>query len=243
VKLSFAFLCFGDRYYFNGTHDKLKSISGQFDTVVLTDDPQFFVEREYCIRPRIIEYRRNPGSYHDKMLAIRESLIDHDVCISMDADLIIKDWGFLESLSTYEFRPGISYVKTLADNILMKRQFKELPTDSVMWKRYSDHCLAIYPELMESVLVWEYFMAFKRDEMNFGFYDTYNDLQAIKESCDVESNNRILGPGEGVTMTVSAALNGVPLSLDERLRDVLDKKVLSISRQYLPESLRGMFSD
>ena len=243
MKVSFAFLCFGDRYYFNGTHDKLTRIARAHDTVILTDDPSFFESREYAVLPRIIEYERNPKSYHDKIIPVREALRSSDVCVFIDSDVIVKDWGFLDMLDSYDFQPGISYIQTLADNILMKSKFGELQTDSVMWKGFVDHCIEIYPGLMDSTLVWEYFMTFTAADMNDGFYETYRALQTIKEACDSEAGNRILGPGEGVTMTVAASLNSVPMGHDTILMNALAGRINSISRQYLPESLRGMFSD
>ena len=122
---------FGEKYYFNGAVEKINKIINEgYNCYVLTDNPDFFNIRYRQIHVHVFEYDRSYKSYSDKMQLPKKILKNHDISILIDADTHITDYSFLESLKTYNFKKGISYIDTLLNHSAKKEFVKELVNET-----------------------------------------------------------------------------------------------------------------
>ena len=217
--IGFGILCFGDKKYFKGAKEKQRRINqAGFDCVVLTDNPA-------NICGDYIYYDRSVKSYHDKMMLVPQILEDHDICIIMDADIHINDFSFLYDLKEYEFKKGISYLDTLYNHPEQKFYNWELNLRRPEWFNYDLYARKIFPNFRNLRLIWEYFLIFNPDGDLNNFYKTYEELQIIKESCDLNAKKDIVGYGEGVSIMLSAKVNKIPCEWDKRLYATISHKM------------------
>ena len=69
------------------------------------------------------------------------------------------------------------------------------------------------------------------------FYNHYEKLQIVKEFCDIPMNKEVNGAGEGISIQISAKLSESEIQKDLTLYEMLNNKMISISRRYTPREL------
>lgn len=222
-KIGFGILCFGGEKYFRGTIRKLNNLMELgYKCYVLTDNPEFFYPKYSPFLLNVIDYKKEIKSYHDKILLVKEILVEMDVAIIVDADMKYStDFKVLKKLKNYNFKEGISYLENLSNHKIGASRVGEM---SLMlkndWKMYFAHVNSKIDNLMEMETIWEYFLVFKKRDYK-EFYKNYEKLQIIKEYCDVLENKNIVGAGEGISLSVSATLSNTPIQKDEELYNML----------------------
>lgn len=238
--IGFGIFCFGEEYYYKGTFDKIRNILNEgYHCYVLTDTPDEFTTKYSSSFLHVIQYDRNFKSYADKMILPKYILKKHDISILIDADTHVTDFTFLKKLKNYEFKNGITYIDTLL-NHKSKREFvKDLiqPTQ-VEWNNYYSYAESILPSFVEFETMWEYFLVINKNGFNQDtFYNHYEKLQIMKESCDVKLDKEVNGAGEGISIQISAKLSNTQIQKDLSLYEMLNDKMISISRRYTPREL------
>jgi len=225
-KIGFGILCFGDEKYFESTVHKInKLLNFGFKSYILTDNPDFFNKKFISPSLKIINYKREFKSYHDKILLVKEILLEQDIAIIVDADMNINLNSILE-LKKYNFKNGITYIENLSNHRIKKSTIKDmnlmLKND---WKMYYTYVNSKIGEFLNKETIWEHFLIFKKYDYT-NFYNWYEKLQIIKEYCDVLENKKIVGAGEGITMSVCSMISGVPLQKDLELYDKLKNSII-----------------
>lgn len=229
--IGFGILCFGDDHYFKKAKEKEEKIHQYgFNCVILTDNPNYFFGH-------FIYYERELRSYHDKMILPKDILLTNDICILIDADMEIHDYSFLDDLKTYEFKDGISYIDTLYNHPEKKSYVKELNLGLPEWEVYANYASSILPSFIHLPLIWEYFLVINLNpmgEINLRkFYVEYEKLQVAKEFCDIKAKKEILGNGEGVSISIAAALSNTPCQIDEDLYYLIKHKISNYSKKWM----------
>lgn len=225
-KIGFGILCFGDVKYFEGTVHKINNLLNfGFKCYILTDNPDFFNKKYTSLFLTIIEYKREFKSYHDKILLVKEILSNQDVAIILDADMKIDFKTFLE-LKKYNFKDGITYIENLSNHRIKKSTIKDM--DLMLkndWKMYYAYVNSKIGDFLNRETIWEHFLIFKKYDYT-NFYNWYEKLQIIKEYCDVLENKKIVGAGEGITISVCSMISEVPLEKDLELYDKLKNSII-----------------
>lgn len=238
--IGFGIFCFGEEYYFRGTFDKIRNILNEgYHCYILTDNPERFTTKYSSSFLHVIQYDRNFKSYADKMILPKYVLKKHDICILLDADTHITNFSFLIDLKKYEFSDGISYVDTLL-NHKSKRQFVNeiVSPNKHEWGRYYDYAKSICSDFMSFETIWEFFLVINKNGFNQNdFYRHYEKLQIAKESCDINLPKEVNGAGEGISIQISAKLSKTQIQKDLTLYELLNEKMISISRRYTPIEL------
>ena len=232
--IGFGIFCFGEEYYYKGTKEKIKELLNVgLSVYVLTDKPEEFTG------VTVIQYDRHLKSYSDKMILPKYILKNHDICILLDADTHVTDYSFLESLKTYNFKKGISYIDTLLNHKAKKEFVKELVNENnPEWKTYVDYATKLYPQFIEHETIWEYFLVINKDGFdNDSFYYHYERLQLVKEYSDLPLRKEINGAGEGISIQISCKFANIELQRDIELYNLLEGKMISISRRHTPQHL------
>lgn len=224
-------MCFGEEYYFSHIKSKLNQFRDKKITCfILTDKPNEFVGYSNIYT---ILYTRKLKSYHDKMLLVKKILDWNDLCILMDADLLIKDFSIIDILLKYQFKRGITYIDTLK-NHRCKHEFVgeiQMNPENIDWYNYRKYIEKIYPEYNDLETIYEYFTVFNKDGFNDDFFKTYETLQVLKEACEIMSKERIVhGGAEGVSIHVSAKFTNTQIQRDEELFELIKDKVQNINR-------------
>jgi hypothetical protein len=220
--------CFGDDFYFKGAIDKIAELKRiGLSIYILTDKPEEFPD--YV---DIVQHSREFKSYHDKLILPKFILSDHDICILIDADLHIKDYGIFNELKTYKFKKGISYVDVLTNHPSNKKYVKEFGLNQVEWSSYSLYAKSLYPDFDNLELIWEYFLIINKEGFNDDFYCHYEKLQIAKEFSDLTLNKEVSGPGEGISISVSSKLTNINLERDLELYEKIKDNFISISRKF-----------
>lgn len=232
--IGYGFFCFGEQYYFKGVLEKIKEIlKHNTDCYILTDNPGYFtsVSSEYLY---VFKYEEKRNSYHDKMILPQIILQNHDYCILIDADLHIKDYSFISKLSTYQFKPGISYIDTLANHPCKKEKIGDLINEEVEgWNTYIQYLKDIYPDYTQLDTLWEYFIILNRKGFNFdAFYYLYEKLQLVREYPELDSQKEVIGSGEGISIQVASILTDTDIQRDTVLYEMLKDNFTSISRRF-----------
>lgn len=238
--IGFGIFCFGEDYYYKGTYDKIRHILDEgYHCYILTDTPEKFTTKYSSSFLHVIQYDRHFKSYADKMILPKYILKKHDISILLDADTHVTDFSFLKDFKTYKFKDGISYIDTLL-NHKSKREFvKDLiqPTQ-IEWKHYYEYAENIYPNFGELETMWEYFLVINKNGFNLkNFYNYYEELQIMKEYCDVPMNKEVNGAGEGISIQISSKLSDTIVERDLILYEMLKDKMISVSRRYTPKEL------
>ena len=232
--IGFGLFCFGEEYYYKGTKEKIKELLNVgLSVYVLTDKPEEFTG------VTVIQYDRHLKSYSDKMILPKHILKNHDICILLDADTHVTDYSFLEQLKTYNFKKGITYVDTLLNHKARKEFVKELVNETnPEWKTYVDYATILYPQFIEHETIWEYFLVINKDGFdNDSFYYYYERLQLVKEYSDLPLRKEINGAGEGISIQISCKFANIELQRDIELYNLLEGKMISISRRHTPQHL------
>lgn len=232
--IGFGIFCFGEDYYYRGTKEKIKElINVGLPVYVLTDKPEEFSG------VTAIQYDRHLKSYSDKMILPKYILKNHDICILLDADTHVTDYSFLESLKTYNFKKGITYIDTLLNHKAKKEFVKDLVNEkNVEWKSYVDYATKLYPQFIEHETIWEYFLVINKDGFDINsFYYYYEKLQLVKEYSDLSLKKEINGAGEGISIQISCKSSNIEIQKDIELYKLLEGKMISISRRHTPRHL------
>ncbi len=225
-KIGFGILCFGNEKYFDSTIHKVnKLLNLGFKCYVLTDNPDFFHKKYTPFALKIIDYKRQFKSYHDKIILVKEILLEQDIAIIVDADMDIDLKSMLE-LKKYNFKDGITYIENLSNHRIKKSTIKDM--DLMLkndWKMYYAYVNSKIGEFLNRETIWEYFLVFKKYDYS-DFYNWYEKLQIIKEYCDVLENKNIVGAGEGITISVCSMISEVPLQKDLELYVKLKNSII-----------------
>jgi hypothetical protein len=230
-KIVIGIMCFGEEYYFNHVKSKLNQFRDRKITcLILTDKPNEFVGYSNVYT---ILYTRKLKSYHDKMLLIKKILDWNDICVLMDADLLIKDYSIIDTLLNYQFKKGITYIDTLKNHRCNFEYIKDIQMNSenIDWYNYKKYVEKIYPNYNDLETIYEYFMIFNKDGFNDDFYSTYEKLQVLKEACELMSKERIIhGGAEGVSIHISAKITNTQIQRDEELFLLIKDKAQNINK-------------
>lgn len=219
--IGIGIMCFGADKYFEHTQMLIETLRG-IDTYILTDNPGRFSETQ-----KTIKYDRAVKSYHDKIILAREILKSRDVCIVLDADALIKDTTIVYDLLNYQFQEGITYIDYLS--MVPYHSISDIERTE-RWASYLDRLKYIYPEYHHLETIHEYFMVFKQDIKN-EFFVKYEQLQIIKEYCDVLCDKEVLGAGEGISIQVAAQMTNTPIRKDLELNKIVCNKILNITQR------------
>ena len=223
-------MCFGDDYYLNHTKLKLEEfINHDLTCYVLTDKPAAFND----FNVNIVKYDRSIKSYHDKIILVKHILKYHNICVLIDADMFIFKPTFFDILKNYKYKKGITYIDTLKSHSFGKQFIREIQMnpENVDWYNYRKYVEKIYPEYDDLETIYEYLIVFNREGLNNGFYRIYEQLQTIKESCDIMSKEKeVNGAGEGVSIHISAKVTNCQIQRDEELYESLKGIILNKNR-------------
>jgi hypothetical protein len=235
--IGFGIFCFGEDYYYRGTKEKIKQLLDvELSVYVLTDKPEEFTEYPQV---HVIQYNRHLKSYSDKMILPKYILKNHDICILLDADTHVTDYSFLESLKTYNFKGGVSYIDTLLNHSAKKEFVKDLINETnPEWKTYVEYAAKLYPPFFNFETMREYFLVINKDGFDMdSFYYYYEKLQVVKEFSDLPLKKEISGAGEGISIQISCKSANIEIQRDVELYKLLEGKMISISRRYTPRHL------
>ena len=235
--IGFGIFCFGEDYYYRGTKEKIKQLlNAELSVYVLTDKPEEFIEYPQV---HVIQYNRHLKSYSDKMILPKYILKNHDICILLDADTHVTDYSFLESLKTYSFNKGVSYIDTLLNHSAKKGIVKDLVNETnPEWKTYVEYASKLYPPFFNFETMWEYFLVINKDGFDLdSFYYYYEKLQVVKEFSDLPLKKEISGAGEGISIQISCKSANIEIQRDLELYSLLEGKMISISRIHTPRHL------
>lgn len=233
--IGFGFLCFGDEYYFKGTKEKIITlIELGFMCYVMTDKPDYFKNFNIFL----IKYDRQNKSYSDKINIIKNMFFErHNIGVIIDSDSDIIGYEWVNFIKDYNFKSGITYIDTLNNHVIKKKYISDLNLKSNEWKEYYDLSSTLHSGFENNDLIWEYVIIFNKVEFNMGnFFETYNILQKMREKIDISMNKKVLGAGEGISLTISCLKNNIPLQFDENLSKILKKEIKPISKYYTPKS-------
>jgi hypothetical protein len=235
--IGFGIFCFGEDYYYRGTKEKIKQLLDvELSVYVLTDKPEEFTEYPQV---HVIQYNRHLKSYSDKMILPKYILKNHDICILLDADTHVTDYSFLESLKTYNFKGGVSYIDTLLNHSAKKEFVKDLINETnPEWKTYVEYAAKLYPPFFNFETMWEYFLVINKDGFDMdSFYYYYEKLQVVKEFSDLPLKKEIIGAGEGISIQISCKSANMEIQRDMDLFNLISGKMISISRRHTPQHL------
>jgi hypothetical protein len=238
--IGIGIFCFGQDYYYKGADDKINHLIGEdLHCYILTDNPEYFRKKYTSNTVHVILYNRHLKSYSDKMILPKYILKNHDICILIDADTHVTDYSFLESLKTYKFKKGITYIDTLLNHSAKKEFVKDLVDETnPEWKTYVQYASKLYPPFFNFETIWEYFLVINKDgfDMN-SFYYYYEKLQVVKEYSDLSLKKEVSGAGEGISIQISCKSANMEIQRDVDLFNLISGKMISISRRHTPQNL------
>lgn len=232
-RLGFGFLCFGEDYYYKGTVDKVTTLLNLgFNCFILAENVEYFNTHPNL---NLIPYSKQSKSYYDKLTLVDLIFKNHDVAILVDSDIHVVDYDWIQKLNTYNFKPGISYIKTLLEHPSKREFVKDLVSkELVEWGSYVEYLENLYPNYGELKTIWEYFLVFNKQGFNQEkFFEIYNTLQVAKEAGDLLVKKEVLGAGEGISIQVGGKLSNTPVEQDLILQQILSDKLISISRKFV----------
>jgi len=233
-KIGFGIFCFGDEFYFNGTLDKIKDIlDNGYHCHILTDNIEYFNTKYSSSFLHIHHYHRDCKSYSDKISLVKKILKHNDICILLDADAKIEDNNIFQDLKNYNFKNGVSYISTLLNHSCKKNYVEEFDLYSDEWRPYTNYARTKFPSLNRMETIWEYFLVFNKFGFNDKvFYIEYEKLQIAKEYSDFQKKDMTIGAGEGMSIMVSAMISNTPIQRDEILYDLLNNRILPVSKNH-----------
>ena len=227
--IGIGIMCFGDKKYFSYTEQLIILLEDiGISTYILTDQPHQFPESEFI---NTINYNRNIKSYHDKIQLVKPILENHEICILIDADIDLQHGEVIDDLLNYPFKEGITYIDTLLSHPYKKEKIGEIDHTTIhtRWHIYYNYIEKLLPNFSDLETIYEYFTVFKRTIPN-EFYKQYEELQIVKEYCDVISNKTLIGAGEGVSLQIAANITNTPIRRDEVLYNLITDKIKNINQ-------------
>ena len=235
LNIGIGIMCFGDKYYFDFTDDNLHLfLNDGLSCYVLTDNVDYFKKRyntEFC---NLLKYQRHFKSYHDKILLVKEILNYHDIAVIIDADVIIKNNSLIKEIKNYNYKKGITYIDTLKSHkcdIEFIRNIGMNP-ENIDWFNYRKFVENIYSEYDSLETIYEYFLVFNKDGINEEFYLTYEQLQIMKESCELMSKQRVVhGAAEGISTHIAAKVTNSIIQRDENLAEIIKNNMINNNRR------------
>lgn len=222
--IGIGIMCFGDKKYFYHTQQLIILLEDiGIPTYILTDQPHQFPESEFI---KTINYNRNIKSYHDKIQLVSPILENHEICILIDADIDLQHGEVIDDLLNYPFEDGITYIDTLMSHPYKKGKIGEIEhtTMHTRWHMYYNYVEKLQPSFGELETIYEYLTVFKRTIPN-EFYKQYEELQIVKEYCDIISNKTLLGAGEGISLQIAANITNTPIRRDVKLYNLIIDKI------------------
>jgi hypothetical protein len=233
--IGIGIMCFGDDYYFQQIESKLNEFKDKkVECYILTDKPNNFFRFTGYSNINIIPYKRFLKSYHDKVILVKQILRYHNVAILIDTDTFILDYSFIDDLINYPYKKGISYVESLLTHKIKKEFIKDIQMnpEDIDWFNYRMYVQKIFPQYGDLETIYEYFLVFNIDGLKDNFFQNYEKLQVIKESCDVISGRKtIVGSAEGVSIHVSARITDTQIQRDNDLYVLIKDKIKNINRK------------
>ena len=116
LNIGIGIMCFGEKYYYDFADENLRLfLDSGLSCYVLTDNIDYF-DKKNC---KLIEYNRQFKSYHDKIILATHILGLHDVCVLLDADIIINDYDY-STMNLFDF-PEINVDKSIKKQIKTNR--------------------------------------------------------------------------------------------------------------------------
>jgi len=227
--IGIGIMCFGDKKYFSYTEQLIILLEDiGISTYILTDQPHQFPESEFI---NTINYNRNIKSYHDKIQLVKPILENHEICILIDADIDLQHGEVIDDLLNYPFKEGITYIDTLLSHPYKKEKIGEIDHTTIhtRWHIYYNYIKKLLPNFSDLETIYEYLTVFKRTIPN-EFYKKYEELQIVKEYCDVISNKTLIGAGEGVSLQIAANITNTPIRRDEVLYNLITDKIKNINQ-------------
>jgi hypothetical protein len=243
--IGFGITCFGEEIYFKGTQNKLQNLLEKGHCCyVLTDNSDFFLRSFDNENLKLIPYKRNYISYHDKISLVKDIHEKHDIAILIDADLHIKDFSVFDRFTKYQFLDGVSYIDTLSNHPANIHFVGDIPMSGIEWLEYYRYGSVVYPNMNAIEPMWEYILVFNRDGFKSDdFFNDYEKLQVVKEFCDVRMRKDIVGAAEGISIAISCLKNGIPIQKDLKLESLLKNVITPITRHTpedkIPEYLKS----
>lgn len=227
--IGIGIMCFGEDYYFQRIESKLNEFKDKkIKCYVLTNKPNNFFGFTGYSNINIIPYNRHLKSYHDKMILVKEILKNHNICILIDADIIINDYSVITDLKNYNFKDGITYVDNLLSNRFKKEFIGEINLIAPDWDEYKKYVDKLLPTFVELETINEYFIVINNQGFKDDFFLQYEKLQVLRESCDVKRIKEVYAGGEGISIHIAAKLSEVDIQKDNELFNLLKNNVINV---------------
>lgn len=244
---AFGIFCFGEKYYYKGTVEKIKNILERVNTIVyvLTDTPSYFEKKFTSTYVKVIPYKREFKSYHDKLILVKSILETHQIAILLDADLYIKNYDFINKFKNHDFKTGISYVDTLENHPSKNKIVSDINMSTIEWNNFKLYAEKLYPHFGNLPTIWEYILIFNKVGFKESlFFKHYEKLQLVKEFSDIHVHKDVYAAGEGVSLAISAFLTNTDIQRDMELYETIKDSIVSISRRFTrPECLPDFMKD
>lgn len=228
MKIGIGIFCFGSERFFKMTEVKIcqmKDIDAEI--YILTDNESYF--KNYKVRT--INYLRYIKSYADKMYLAKQILLHNDICVLIDADVMINDGEVINEILNHEFNQGITYIDTLENHPWNKPKIGDISFENGKWFELEEEFNKIYPNYKELDTIWEYFIVLNKHFLNDDFFIIFEKLQSIKEFIDFKQNRPILGAGEGLFFAVASMVSNVTMKRDIELFDKIKDRFISNNRK------------
>lgn len=221
--ITIGLFCFGNETYFEQTKSKIETIKKYgIDCYVLTDNPTYFEPLGVNVIPYIRKYR----SYHDKLLLVKRLVRHYDITIIMDVDTTIKNEDIFEYIKTYKYKYGITYIETLENHKNGSKTIGDMNMSESEWDLYRIHLDKTIKSYKKLDTIWEYFMVFNKVGFNYEkFFNYYEELQLVKEYCDLSSKKDVNAAGEGVSIMVSSKLSDTDIQRDKTLYKLISSSI------------------
>ena len=101
------------------------------------------------------------------------------------------------------------------------------------WRPYTNYARTKYSAINRLETIWEYFLVFNKFGFNNkNFYIEYEKLQIAKEYSDIQKKDITIGAGEGMSIMVSAMISNTSIQRDENLFELLNNRLLPISKNH-----------
>ena len=198
--------------------DKAKKLMDQLlrcvdvNFLILTDKP---IQFEQYNNTKVLEYRKEIFSYHDKRILFEEGFKLSDCVLLLDADHVVREVNDFNNIDIKILEPGV-YPQLMwkhpnecsFENFILGKT-PRVPY-GVEYKRY---CELLNLNIEKVFLIQESFVLIKKNEKIYDFLLIWEKLAKFCEDQDLKRNQHILGYGEGYSLGVS--IRGADLKIFE----------------------------